>query len=66
MFWQWFLVGRSGAARIIALIAGVVVAFYLHNAHDIPNYYAYPIGIGVYLILPLLWAFLARLFRRAV
>jgi hypothetical protein len=55
MFWQWLFAGGSATARIIALIAGIVVALYLHNAHGISNFYAYPIGFGVYLIVRLLW-----------
>jgi hypothetical protein len=64
MLWQWFLVGRSGVARAIAVIAGAATALYLHNAHNFPEYYAYPIGTAVYLIVLLLWAFLARLFQQ--
>ena len=60
MIWQWLLVGRSRAARAIALIAGVAVALYLHNVHDVSNYFAFPIGIVVYLVLPPLWAILTR------
>jgi hypothetical protein len=60
MFWQWLWAGSSIKARIIALITGVAIALYLHNAHDVSNYFAYPIGFCVYLLVRLLWGALAR------
>jgi hypothetical protein len=54
MFSQWLLARNSIAARIIALIAGIAPALYLHNVHDISSYYTYPFAFGVYLIVRLL------------
>jgi hypothetical protein len=55
MFWQWLFVGSTVKARITGLIAASAVALYLHNAHEISNYFAYPIGFCAYIIVRLLW-----------
>jgi hypothetical protein len=60
VFWQWLFFGSSGAARITGLVVGVAVTLYLRNVHDISNYYAFPTGVGVYLIIRLMWGVLAR------
>ena len=61
--WEWLLAGVSVPARVAGLIGGVATTFYLHNGQDLPQLYAVPIGVGVYLIILLVWAFLSRLFQ---
>jgi hypothetical protein len=63
MIWQSPLVRKPRPARVAALLAGLLTYLYLDKVPDLPQYYAPLIGVGVYVIVAVLWPLLARLFQ---
>ena len=52
---NWFLYRRFGIARVLAVVAAILIAFWLQNFRGVVWYWAWLAALAAYLVVPVLW-----------